>query len=121
MRHSLEVRAPLLDHVLAESVARLPARLRMHRGRGKLVLRQIASRYLPVDIIERKKVGFSIPLADWLAGPLRPLVEHYLAPNGPLAAYLDLARLPTMRADRTAEARRTFALLSLGVWMERYA
>jgi asparagine synthase (glutamine-hydrolysing) len=93
----------------------------MHRGRGKLVLRQIARRYLPVDIIERKKVGFSIPLADWLAGPLRPLVEHYLAPNGPLAAYLDLARLPTMRADRTAEARRTFALLSLGVWVERYA
>jgi hypothetical protein len=52
---------------------------------------------------------------------LRPLVEHYLAPNGPLATYLDLARLPTMRADRTAEARRTFALLSLGVWVERYA
>jgi asparagine synthase (glutamine-hydrolysing) len=121
MRHSLEVRAPLLDHVLAESVARLPARLRMHRGRGKLVLRQIARRYLPVDIIERKKVGFSIPLADWLAGPLRPLVERYLAPNGPLAAYLDLARLPTMRADRTAEARRMFALLSLGVWAERHA
>jgi asparagine synthase (glutamine-hydrolysing) len=119
MRHSLEVRAPLLDHVLAESVATLPARLRMHQRRGKLVLRHIAQRYLPVDIIERKKVGFSIPLADWLAGPLRPLVEHYLAPRGPLSAYLDLARLPTMRADRTAEARRTFALLSLGVWAER--
>jgi asparagine synthase (glutamine-hydrolysing) len=93
----------------------------MDKGRGKLVLRKIAARHLPVDIIERKKVGFSIPLADWLAGPLRPLVDHYLGPNGPVSAYVDVTKLPAMRADRTAEARRTFALLSLGVWAERYA
>ncbi|HET9990144.1 MAG TPA: asparagine synthase-related protein, partial [Kofleriaceae bacterium] len=119
MRHSLEVRAPLLDHVLADAVATLPAQLRMHRGRGKILLRRIAKRYLPDSIIERTKVGFSIPLADWLTGPLRPLVDHYLASNGPLASYIDLAKLPAERADRTANARRTYALLSLAVWASR--
>jgi len=119
MRHSLEVRAPLLDHVLADAVATLPAALRMHRGRGKILLRRIAKRYLPDSIIERTKVGFSIPLADWLTGPLRPLVEEYLAPRGPLGAYIDVSKLAAERADRTANARRTYALLSLAVWAAR--
>jgi asparagine synthase (glutamine-hydrolysing) len=118
MMHGLEVRAPFLDHVLAESVVRLPARLRMHDGRGKVLLRRIAQRYLPDAIIERKKVGFSIPLADWLAGPLRSLVDHYLAPHGPLSRYVDVSKLPRERNDRTANARRTYALLGLAVWAE---
>ncbi len=119
MSHSLEVRSPFLDHVLAERVAKLPARLRMDRGRGKVLLRTIARRYLPVSIIERKKIGFSIPLADWLEGPLRSLVTHYLAPTGPLAGLVDLSRLPPERDDRTANARRTYTLLALAVWAER--
>ncbi len=119
MMHSLEVRVPLLDHVLAEKLARLPRALRMRGRRGKLLLRKIASRRLPRDIIERKKRGFSVPLASWLGGPLRALVADY-AVAARRNSLLDVDPrlfdgLDTPPRDEAA-ARRQFLILSLAVW-----
>lgn len=65
MCHSLEVRAPFLDNHLAEFAAKLPWSLKFRDGKGKYLLRKLAERYLPMDIINRKKHGFSVPIKDW--------------------------------------------------------
>ncbi len=122
MSRSLEVRSPLLDHRLAEALATLPAGLRMRGGRGKILLRQIARRWLPDSIIERPKMGFSVPIEAWLRGPLRPLVEETLVDRAsPLARLLDPDALrPLAAPPRDGEdARLQFTLLSLGVWASR--
>jgi asparagine synthase (glutamine-hydrolysing) len=118
MKFGLEVRAPFLDHVLAESVMALPERLRVHRGRGKWLLRRIGRRFLPAEIIERRKVGFSIPLQEWLNGPWRPLVEEYLGPAAPLRRLIDLDACVEAggRPGDEDSAQRQFTLLAAAVW-----
>ncbi|WP_067561423.1 XrtA/PEP-CTERM system amidotransferase [Halofilum ochraceum] len=75
MANSLEVRVPLLDHKLLEWAATLPASLKLHRGEGKYVLKKAAERRLPKEILYRRKMGLSIPLADWFRGALRTRAE----------------------------------------------
>jgi asparagine synthase (glutamine-hydrolysing) len=79
MAHSLEVRVPLLDHVLVEWAATLPARLRLNARGSKYVLKQALRPYLPAAILRRRKMGFSVPLAAWLRGSLRAPVTRALA------------------------------------------
>jgi asparagine synthase (glutamine-hydrolysing) len=71
MAHYLEVRVPFLDHEFVSWVAGLPPELKLHRGEGKFVLKQAFSQDLPSNILYRRKMGFSVPLADWFRGPLR--------------------------------------------------
>jgi asparagine synthase (glutamine-hydrolysing) len=123
MVHSLEVRAPFLDHLLAQDLSRLPDSLRMdaRSGRGKLLLRRIARRYLPEHIIERQKVGFSVPLTTWLRGPLRPLIDTYILDSGsPLAQHVDLPSAQAMATEPglPQRSRLQFSLLSLAVWAQ---
>lgn len=75
MAHSLEVRVPLLDHTFCEYAASLPNDLKLRGGEGKYVLKKALEPHLPHDIMYRAKKGFSIPLADWLRGPLRQAVR----------------------------------------------
>lgn len=79
MWHSLEVRVPFLDHRLVEFVATIPAQYKLHRWRKKYVLIEALKGILPPAILGRRKQGFSIPLANWLRGPLRDLVRSYLS------------------------------------------
>lgn len=79
MAVSLEVRAPLLDYRLAEFAARLPMSLKIHEGQGKYLLRQLLYRYVPRDLIDRPKMGFEMPIADWLRGSLREWAEDLLS------------------------------------------
>ena len=70
MATSLETRIPMLDHRVAKLAWSLPASMKIRNGKGKWILRQILNRYVPHNPIERPKQGFSIPLSDWLRGPL---------------------------------------------------
>ncbi|MDP1684463.1 XrtA/PEP-CTERM system amidotransferase [Hydrogenophaga sp.] len=70
MAHSLEVREPLMDHELVEWLATLPSSLKINGGEGKYVFKKAFEPLLPHDILYRPKMGFSIPLASWLRGPL---------------------------------------------------
>lgn len=70
MAHALEVRVPLLDHKFVEWVSGLPSGSKLRNGEGKHVFKKALEPYLSDDILYRKKMGFSIPLASWLRGPL---------------------------------------------------
>lgn len=75
MAHSLEVRVPLLDHLLLEWVLSLPFDMRFRHGRGKYLLRKLAARYLPAEVLIPRKQGFTIPIGRWLRGELHDRVD----------------------------------------------
>jgi len=78
MMHSLEARAPFLDREFAEFACRLPSRLKLHGLTRKYLLKKAFSHILPPEIRTRNKRGFLIPVAAWLRGRLKPLVEELL-------------------------------------------
>lgn len=81
MAHSLEVRIPLLDHQLVEWAANLQSCERLVLGQGKGIFKKALESYLPHDVLYRKKMGFSVPLAQWFRGPLKQQVERGLLSN----------------------------------------
>jgi asparagine synthase (glutamine-hydrolysing) len=78
MANSLEARSPLLDHRLVEFCAALPSSYKLHGRTSKWLLRQLMRDRLPPAILARPKMGFGVPVGEWLRGELRPLLEDTL-------------------------------------------
>lgn len=81
MAHSLELRVPLLDHELVEACLRIPSSVKLPGLRLKHLLKRVMAGRLPPEIVSRRKSGFHVPLAPWLCGPLRGLMDDVLSPD----------------------------------------
>jgi asparagine synthase (glutamine-hydrolysing) len=78
MHYSLEGREPLLDYRLIEFAAQLPQNLKLKDGTGKYLLKNLTHKYIPKEIMDRPKMGFSVPIQDWFKNDFKKLVEDYL-------------------------------------------
>ena len=126
MAVSLEVRVPLLDHRILEFAWTLPPGLLRREGKGKWILRQVLKRYVPEALFERPKVGFTVPVAAWLRGPLRELTQDlvlgnalvndaFLRPEPVAAAWKQLHR------GEDAVALQLWTVLMFQMWRARWA
>jgi asparagine synthase (glutamine-hydrolysing) len=75
---SLEARVPILDHRIVEFSRQIPLFFKVKNETGKIILRKILYKYLPKEFVERPKKGFSVPIGEWLKGPLRSWTEELL-------------------------------------------
>lgn len=80
MAAGLEVRVPILDHRVVEYTSKLPDNFKYRNGNSKYLLKKLLTRYLPVELFERPKKGFGLPIAQWLRNELKSIVLDYLSP-----------------------------------------
>lgn len=125
MAVGLEVREPLLDHKLVEYALALPASYKYDGRTTKYILRKILYKYVPQELVDRPKHGFSVPLADWMRSALKPLVMHALDParirrQGLFSpGYVKNAVDSFMAGDRIS-AKKMWALLQFALWHQRW-
>lgn len=125
MLASLETRAPLLDHIVFEFMAKVPPQYKMTRRDSKILLKEALKGLLPPSIYRRDKRGFVIPLRDWLAKPLNPLLRDTLLDS--TAQSRGLFRAKSVRRlieDHTKgkadHQHRLWALLCFELWAREY-
>lgn len=125
MSNSLETRVPFLDHHVFETAWRLPFELKFNGTVTKFCLRKILYDYVPKELIERPKKGFSIPLAEWLRGPLLNWANSLLDP-GRLRAegFFDVNKVACMWEEHKSGRRnwqyRLWNILMFQLWYERH-
>lgn len=125
MACSLETRAPLLDHKLAEFVFSLPGNLKVRGFTTKWIFKKSMEGILPKEIIYRQKEGFSIPIKKWLREEFRGLMEDYLSEErirkGGLFNYSEVKRIKEEHIKGIENhSHRLFALLLFEIWREKY-
>jgi asparagine synthase (glutamine-hydrolysing) len=125
MRVALEVRAPFLARAVVELAFAVPDSYRMRATRGKLMLRDAVKDLLPADIIERPKKGFGIPVAAWLNGPLRGLLDDVFERSSlervGLFNYAEVRRMiDAHRARRVDYRKPLWTLLVFELWRREY-
>jgi len=125
MAHGLEVRVPLLDHKLLEWEMSLPLNMRFKDGRGKYLLRKVAARYLPADILKPRKQGFTIPIGTWLHGDLGQWAESLFTSNtfqqrGVFKPEKILALLRLHQSGKLELGHRIWSLIVLEMWFREW-
>lgn len=123
MWHSLELRVPYLDHHLVEFAARIPARLKIRGMTQKYLLKRVAERWLPKEMIYHRKQGFEAPMGSWLRGPLLPffdsVVNRRAVEQAGIFRYEEIRRLRDEHVGmRRKHSKTLFCILSFMLWQE---
>ncbi len=126
MAVALEARIPFIDHRVVEFSWRLPQHAKVRNGKSKWLLRQVLYEHVPPALIERPKMGFGIPLGEWLRGPLREWAESLLGEQRLRAAgLLDAAVVRKYWSEHLSGQRNwqylLWDVLMLEAWRERWA
>jgi asparagine synthase (glutamine-hydrolysing) len=125
MAVSLEARVPLLDHRVVEFAWRLPSERLIANGQGKRPLRAVLARYVPDALVNRPKMGFSIPVGEWLRGPLRPWAEDLLSPRALADGVVDAVAVrrgfDEFLSGRRDSQHSLWAVLQFQAWRRAYA
>jgi len=124
MAVSLEVRCPILDHVFMEHAARIPWRHKLVGTEGKHIFKAALKRMLPDDILYRRKMGFGVPILEWLRGDLRELGSH-LVLEGQASA--ELFRKPYLQKIWSEHQRgvrnwatQLWSIMMLNLWHDSF-
>ncbi len=119
MAASLEVRAPLLDVAVLEAAWRLPDRMKLHWGQRKWILKRIAARLVPADVIYRPKMGFAMPLPQWFRLELGRVLEWLMIDSvAEREGWIDGDRVLRELRDHRNGARDNHTRLWLILWLE---
>ncbi len=125
MQNSLEIRSPFLDHRLVEYVSMLPDRFKLKTLQTKYILKKVAEKYLPDEVIYRPKKGFGIPITQWLREDLKEpmldlLSKDRLESQG-IFDYQGIKKLTDEHLNHKTNNRKLlWALLSLQLWIDEY-
>jgi asparagine synthase (glutamine-hydrolysing) len=126
MRYGLEARVPLLDHRVVEFALNLAPNLKHRNGVSKYLLKEVLYQYVPKQLFDRPKRGFSVPLANWLQGDLRYLQEEYLRKE--VVERYGVTRFETVKAllrqfngGNTYVYHRVWLLIVLHYWLQKHA
>ena len=125
MAVSLEARCPLLDYRLFEFAWRLPMDFKRRNGEGKAILKDLAYKLIPRKLLDRPKSGFSIPIGEWLRGPLRPWAEELLNPDrlrreGWIDAGIVGDAWNMHLSGRIDWSTRLWTVLMFEMWLDKY-
>jgi asparagine synthase (glutamine-hydrolysing) len=123
MAYSLEARAPMLDHRLAELAGTLPAGFKLHRGIGKYIFKQAVAPYVPAPVITRRKAGFVVPLAQWFRTSLKTPFESSVL-HKDMEEYVQLDGVRRLWSEHQSglcdHSRKLWDLLMLAQWDARH-
>ncbi len=122
MAHALEVRVPLLDHHVVEFACALPNAWKLRGMTTKYLMRRALRGMLPASVLQRPKKGFGVPVADWLRGPLRPLLQETLHDGATYQRWFQPARVQRLMEDHlrgVADHRKPLWTVLVFLWWVR--
>ena len=125
MANSLEVRAPLLDYTLMEFAATIPSQFKFKNSEKKYILKEAFKDDLPGDILYRKKMGFSVPLADWFRGEIKDLSKKAIfSSTGGLKDYFNMKDIEDLWTEHQDDVKDhstvLWSLLMFQMWWNQY-
>jgi asparagine synthase (glutamine-hydrolysing) len=125
MAHSLESRAPIVDYKVVEYAAAIPAEMKLKGRNLKYILKRVASRYLPDELIARKKQGFGFPLALWMRSDLKSFLKNLFAESRFVELGIFNPGYMNLILDEHLEGKadhnfRLWILINLELWYRLY-
>jgi asparagine synthase (glutamine-hydrolysing) len=125
MAVSLEARSPFLDHHVIEFAASLPEKYKLHGLTTKYLLKRVLKKLLPTENLERKKMGFGVPIGHWFRGRLQPFLRQTLLSERALGRGLFNSEMVRRMIELHTRGERDYShqlwtLLMLELWFQRF-
>jgi asparagine synthase (glutamine-hydrolysing) len=124
MAVSLEVRCPILDHVFMEYAAKIPSGLKLKGLEGKHIFKKALKKHLPDDILYRKKMGFGVPILEWLKNDLNPYAKALVLEGEASKNYLNLPHLEKIWHEHQRGLRnwstQLWVIMMFNLWYQKF-